>query len=339
MRSRPGNRRRSIVTLSRGKYNARVAKNGSRKRVATRTRTATKRARKLNQGVHETRGGSESAYTLTYKNRGMGRMISKLQKLQFTANSSAIYSQGAGLQGVNEEYTLFDAFDAATLMTQTITQQYGGATPTGFKTEKIWLHKVKAEYAYNNNTNDQVRITLYNYVPKKDIYGTNASGVVDASSGSNAWFLGLQHQGISGSSVNQVVGQTPFGSEMFCHFFTITKVTNIVLAPGQTHYHRVNFSPNKVISNELLQQGNLNLIKGLSLGQICVQYGAPCLSAVGTGVTTEATKILTTVKAEYSWSFLPNNMTTSTMSNTLPLTSTGAIENMVTGAAGTFAAV
>lgn len=333
-RFRAPSRRRSIVSLSRGKYNGRVARaTATRKRSGSRTQT--KKKRKINQGVHETRGGSESAFTLGSKARGLGKTIQKLAKLTYTLNSSGVYAQSAGLQSTIDDDTLFDNGDLGQIMSTTLTQQYGTSTPTGFKTERIFLHKCRAEYAYNNNTNDQVRIQIYNFVPKRDIYGTVAGGVVDATNGTTSWEAGLVHQGLASNS-HQIVGSTPFASEMFCHFFTVVKVTNVTLAPGQTHYHRVTFTPNRVFTNEVLQQGNTVMFKGCTLGQMFVAYGAPCTSATGGGVTTEATKILNTTKIEYTWSYMPNNMTVSKVSNTLPLTSTGNIMDMVTGAQETF---
>lgn len=339
MRTRPfaGGRRGSA--LKRGRYGPNNRAPRIRKRLRPRSATRTMTKRKLNQGVHENRGGSESTFVMKKAARGLGRLAQKMQKLQYAINESGIITGSAGVQVVNEDFTLFDSFDVATLMTQTLNQQFGGPTPRGFKTEKIFLHSVKAEYAYNNNTTDQVRMQIYNYVPKRDIYtGAGAPGVIDANTGSSSWDIGLSSQGLGGGS-NTVVGQTPFGSEMFCRFFTIVKITNVVLAPGQTHYHKVIYHPNKMIFNDLIQQGNVTMIKDITMGQMTVVYGAPTVTAVGTGVTTEATKVLQIFKGEFEWSYIPNNETTSTMGNTLPITGTGAELNMVTGRPDTFASV
>lgn len=290
---------------------------------------------KLNQGVHETRGGSESSFSIHQKAKGLGKFTQKLQKLSFIGNSSAIRTQTAGSQFVGLEYAPFSAFDCGVLMAQALTQQYGSLTPTGFQTEKIFMKSAKVEYAYNNNTNDQVRMVLYDIVPKKDIYNTAG----DAQDPVTSWANGLTHQGVATSSPQTIVGSTPFGSEMFCHFWTIKKITNVTLAPGQTHYHRTKIVVNKTVSNEDIQQGNLAYLKNCSAAHVSVGYGAPCLTAVGSGVTTEATKVLSVVKIEYEFTYLPNNMSTTKVTNTLAVTTTGNIENMVTGAAGTFAAV
>lgn len=306
-----------------------------KKRVATRSFTQVKR-RRLNQGVHETRAGSESTFFLKYRPSKMGKLTGKMSKLDYTINGGSIITTTAGLQAVVDVSYYFDANDCGAMMTQALTQQYGGATPTGYKTERILLKSVTAEIGYNNNTNDQVRIILFDITPRRDIYNTSG----DADSPSASWKNGLGDEISGGSSVAHLtVGAMPFNSEKFTHFFKVNKITHIELAPGQTHYHRITFSPNKILTNEALQQGNQRFFQGLSLAHMHVSYGAPTLDGPGTGVTTQQVKVLMSSKKTYTYTYLPNNMTSVTQSNNFSTTANANIENMVTGNSGGFVVV
>lgn len=325
---------RTPLSIAKGKRRggSTAPRPGKKARVATRTMSKTKR---LNQGVHESRAGSDSKFFLSYKPTRIGKLTGKMAKVARTINQNTIYSGGAGVQRVIDVDACFDVTTSTNLMNQCILQQYGTSTPVGYKTERILYKSCLAEYAYTNSTNAVCRMLLFDIVPRTDIYNTSG----DANSPVNAWSDGFSDE-ISGGTGGQaqIVGAMPFASVKFCHFFKVLKITNINLAPGQMHVHRVKHTPNKIINNEVLSQGNVSSLRGLTLHHMGVFYGQPVLDAGG-GVTTEATKILCIRKFSYEVSYLPNNMTSLVMNNNLSATAGANIEDMVTGAAAAFAAV
>lgn len=327
-RGTPGRTSRSVST--------RMGR-GSRKR-GPGSMTKPKR-RKLNQGVHETRGGSESSFQLGSKAKGLiAKIASKTNQLTYTGNANQIVSIAAGSQVLKDLWSPGNGGDFSVMMNQTLLQEFGIATPTGRRTARIFVRSINAEYGYNNNTNDQVRFQLYDIIPRQNVYAVG-SGLNNPGPPTVAWYTGLDYEStVTGTASAAVVGSTPFQSRLFTTNYKVLKVTNVTLAPGQTHYHRVRFHPNKFLDNDLLNSGQISSYKGLSLNHMIVASGAPCSDSTG-GVTTEAVKLLTVLKYTYEWSYVANNMTTLAPSNnTFSTATTGNIENMVTGAQAIFQA-
>lgn len=322
-----------VATATAVRFSKRGTKTPLTSKLATRTLTATKK--KLNQGVHESRAGSDSFFFLSHKPSRIGKFTGKMSKISRTVNSNAIVTSTAGRQTITDIGSCFGYTDTQNMMNQAIVQQYGSSTPTGYKTERILYKSALCEYTYTNSTNAVARLLLFDIIPRTDIYNTAG----DANSPKNSWDDGINDEIAGGGANNsQFVGSMPFASEKFCHFFNIKKITTVNLAPGQMHVHRVKYSPNKILTNELLSQGNVVYFKGLSLNHMMVQYGQPVLDNSG-GVTTEATKILCVSKWSYEFTFLPNNMTTTVITNTLGLTAGANLEDIATGASAAFAAV
>lgn len=311
-----------------------LAKSKLKPKLKTRTLT---RVKKLNVKAKENRGGSESTFTLVrkIKNPVVRKLNKNLTKMFATVNNSAILTQNAGLQGVSTVTSCFGNVDLIQISNATLNQQFGGLTPTGYKTLQVLLESVECECIYTNNTNAVTRMMLFDIIPKRDIYTTSG----DPSDPTVAWNVGLQHE-ITGATANQhqIVGAMPFDSALFTQFFTIKRITHVTLAPGQTHHHRIKFAPNKFYNMERVEVGNTAYFKGASLVHMAVQYGEPCLDNAA-GVTTEATKILTVCKKHIKWTYIANDMTTTVVSNNLAGTAGLNIENVITGAAAAFAAV
>ena len=46
------------------------------------------------------------------------------------------------------------------------------------------------------------------------------------------------------------VGVLPFSCRLFTQYHKVCKVTHLIMSEGQTHVHRIRFSPNKVLNKE-----------------------------------------------------------------------------------------
>lgn len=306
--------------------------NRMKNRIGSQTKTQTQR---LNQVAKETRGGSESSYQLTVAPRGVGAPISKMNKNAYIVTINGVQQTTAGSQSLIDTGSIGDLASITNMFTQALTTQYGTATPKGYKTERLMFTKCFAEYAYTNSSNAVVRGYLYDIVPRQDIYNNS----LDPISPTNAWVQGAQDSTGSASSGANVPGSLPWNSSKFTHFFHIKKITAVILAPGQTHYHRVTYRMNKIVSNEILAQSNINLIRGMSMSQMAVWYGQPVVDSTGLAVTTAALKVLSVSRFQYSYTYMSNNISTLTFSNGIIQTAGTNLEDVVTGATAAFATV
>ena len=97
------------------------------------------------------------------------------------------------------------------------------------------------------------------------------------------------------------VGVLPFACRVFTQYHKICKVTHLLMSEGQTHVHRIKFTPNKVLSKELDIISSANL-KGLTLYQLVICHGTPS-DPSSNAVTTCNGKIDYVVKKQYSYKF------------------------------------
>ena len=70
-------------------------------------------------------------------------------------------------------------------------------------------------------------------------------------------------------------------------YFKVLKATHQLMAPGQTHVHRLKFKPNKVLAGEEFNNSSAN-IKGFTTYTMMVISGVPCDNNAGTVSTNDA---------------------------------------------------
>ena len=110
------------------------------------------------------------------------------------------------------------------------------------------------------------------------------------------------------------------------------------MAPGQTHVHRIKFSPNKLLHGEVHKNSNANH-KGLTCYQMMVISGCPCDNA--TTVSTSDAKIDYISKKVYRFKSIVDDSSKMTVTNNITAL-TAATENIMnvdTGSATTFGSV
>nr|WAE42574.1 MAG: capsid protein [Cressdnaviricota sp.] len=322
-------RGRGVLRLSGGikKRKASTATSGAKR---MRSMTTTRR-KKLDQNAHEHRGGSESRFTHGKRAKGLpARVASKLTALVFTQNIQNRQGMGGtpGRQLVADFMPLFPNTDLVTMMNQALLAQAQSSaaagtsqTPTGFRTDRILLKKVNAELSLANSTNMTCRVELYDVIARRDIYPfTSLSSTQIVPTPTLAFAYGLQNElQTSSNTANQNVGTTPFDSQLFCKFWKIQKITHVILAPGQVHMHKVSYSPNYVLDNQLLSQTNMAAIGKLACYTMAVAVGQPILDATGL-VTTGQVELLTIARQDYEFSYIPNNLKTMVNVNALATT-------------------
>lgn len=136
---------------------------------------------------------------------------------------------------------------------------------------KIYLQSCNQRTMITNQTNDVVRLAIYDIVPRKDVY--NSTYVPPQA----AWTVGLASAGATASS-STFVGATPFHSLVFTKLYKVQKVTNLELHSGGHHVHTVVAKPNRMIDGQYISEVGANANYGfanLTCYTMVVQHGFP----------------------------------------------------------------
>ena len=207
----------------------------------------------------------------------------------------------------------------------------------GNVTRKALLESVTGEVMLQNQCNMNVRVILYDIIARQDMF-SETSLTWGNWAPNQAWASGEQDEGAAATNA-AVLGSTPFQSSLFTTYFKVLKATHQLMAPGQTHVHRVKFSPNKVLLGERYNYANAN-IKGLTIYTMLVISGCP-VDNQSTTISTSDAKIDFVTRKSYRFKCVldfsqkltaVNNLTTLTVANENTM-------NVETGGAVTFSKV
>ena len=111
-----------------------------------------------------------------------------------------------------------------------------------------------AELYLQNQSNSNIKVQIYDIIARRD--QTVSSTCFDPT---NAFTLGLADED---TYTPTNVGTLPFASRIFTQYFKVCKVTHLSMSEGQTHVHRIRFSPNRILNQELetLSTGNIKAL-------------------------------------------------------------------------------
>ena len=208
----------------------------------------------------------------------------------------------------------------------------------GNVTRKFLLESVSGEVMLQNQTNMNTRVVLYDIIARRSV-DSQTSLNVGVWMPSQAWATGEQNEGVSANN-NILIGSTPFQSSQFTTYFKVLKATHQLMAPGQTHIHRIKFTPNRVLSGEEQNNNNGN-IKGLTVYTMMVISGVPCDNNSTTDVSTSDGKIDFVTRKSYRFKTILDDCVKLTAANNLPIISAAqeSVMNVDSGAAVTFSKV
>lgn len=136
---------------------------------------------------------------------------------------------------------------------------------------RIFLEQCTQRTMITNQTNDVVRLAIYDIVPRKDINSSTYSPPTAA------WTQGIATSGASTTSVS-FVGANPFQSPVFTKLYKVQKVTNLELHSGGHHVHTTVSKPRRMIDGQYLSENGANSYSGyggLTCWTMCVQHGFP----------------------------------------------------------------
>lgn len=114
------------------------------------------------------------------------------------------------------------------------------------KEQKMLFNSFRTECEFANPLNINQRIKIWDLEVKRDF---TSAAVVDPLT-----FLRLCQGDITGgtaTSDTEIIGFDPNDSMGFLEYFKIVNCTEVLLSPGQVHYHRVTGGPNKMLDSEI----------------------------------------------------------------------------------------
>jgi hypothetical protein len=190
------------------------------------------------------------------------------------------------------------------------------------------LKSVRGEVFLTNASNATARVTLYDVVARRDI---SDATITDAVS---AWNQGDTDEG--GSSA--IPCSEPKSSKSFTQMFKVVGKTDMLLAQGASHFHTVNFSPNKSIDYGVAHYAKQ--YRDITFHVFMVSHGQVDDAVTGgAGAGIGASKVNWAVMKEYQTSFLTDSTTNYAATNSLPTSFTGGenLMDMGDGVAATYA--
>nr|WAE42139.1 MAG: capsid protein [Cressdnaviricota sp.] len=259
---------------------------------------------KLNQkATPEGTGGFTSMYYYTPRKmpRAYAVLNKSLPKNYYVTNNSGRLVQTPGLQAI---YCMSIANKTdINLISQKINTS---------QVNRFLMQQCSSEFVFTNQDAGNCRVWLYDIVARRDL-ATNANLVTPQAAFQNS----LADEG--GANANwSIPGTTPFSSDLFTQYFKVCKITNIVMAQGQSHTHKVSFKTNKVMDGEYIQYEG-NGFKGLSHYVMMVVHGFPYNdSTTKTQVSTGNVAIDFITKVQYKYTWIQDVDTNYSVSNTLP---------------------
>lgn len=197
----------------------------------------------------------------------------------------------------------------STLTSMETAANAGFATPNSLR---LFLKSGKVTCTLRNQTNTNAHVKLYDIVCKRDPPSTGFDTPREA------WNKGLtDYAGIP--NLYDVVGQTPFRSPEFNHYFRVVKVTNLHMEPGMEHVHTVRHHYNKLYSTVRTQNAAGVSVAGFTRFIMPVFYGTLVHESATPGtVTTSAITLDCMIRREYSFGFLTPTAPAFTVFDGLP---------------------
>lgn len=282
--------------------------------------TRMQRRSKLQTKTNSTRGrqipssGGESKSYTTIRNPklnlGMLKRITGVQSC--VSNSAGTVSATSGLQNIGAISAYFNTVD--------ILQAYSSLNQTaaGFNAAKLALLNAHATQLYTNSCSSNTHMTIYDCIARYD--GS------DANTGPSTVLVTYGADTAGGVATDYTLpGYTPFSNPRFVSHYRVVKQTPVVLSPGQTHCHYVNYDINKIINKErILASDSAGPIGDFTFYTFIIIHGTPAHETAA-----ETTVSLSLCKVDYvsleSWTYRASllNGPSININDTLPVLTAG----------------
>lgn len=267
--------------------------------------------KKLNQGVFEERGGSDSRFS--HGQRPVPKQYWKLVKVmpkmfQVQTGYLQVDSGSAGLQATQNITQLVNYADLNQMFLQAGYASSNSATtlPQNYKTQKLFVRSAGAEILLTNTTNYQCQMFIYDCIARRDVKsGADPTSLFQTGFADESYVTGGAYVA---PNIN-VIGSTPFQSDAFTSYWKVNKITTTKLAGGQFHTHHIKWKCNRAFDYEVIQNSPQGFFKGLSTCTFVIIYGAPVPSNVLGQPTTERAQLDVVYTKRFDYGFIQNNTT------------------------------
>lgn len=169
------------------------------------------------------------------------------------------------------------------------------------------------ELTFTNPTNGPLELEIYDIVFKRDVPNgfnlTLSSGtysIVGSVEGMIAGGIlaGGQYGPTSTAKPDQIIGASPYDSQLFKDYCKVSKRSHVLLSSGASHRHQVINKVNRVI-DQSIASGDLTYIKGWSYAVLInvrgiAGYDDTPLSALS-GVNKTTLDVVTTSRIKYTY--------------------------------------
>lgn len=209
-------------------------------------------------------GETRSYFTLVKPNVGISA-TKLLGKSSINRSQGFSASSTQGLQNASNIGAAFSGADIVNIYTS-INQTTAAANAA-----KVLLVNYHSDIQIVNAETTHVHFELYDVIARMDAGTINVdpstvflAGCVDSSGGAAANAL--------------VPGTTPWNCPRFIAAYKILQKTDVALAPGQLHIHKVRYAPNMVYNHErdiIPAAVGVNPIAGLTVYTMLIQRGTP----------------------------------------------------------------
>jgi len=233
-----------------------------------------------------------------------------LGRQSIAKNSSYTRSSATGAQYVWS----FDFLTKTTLSDMKTAANEASATTNDVV---LYVGTIKHRMHFKNQSNVVSKFTIYDIVCKR-----TPSGVSGYDSPTDMWDKGLYEMG-AGSNMSQAIGQVPSRSPEFRNHFSIHKITNVNMEPGQQHEHTVFRRVNRVLHSTLWDDVGGDFVSGLTHSTMLVWHGSLGHEHLVPGnVSYTPVTMDYAIFTEYDTAYLPNNKPSYAVTDTIPKTIT-----------------
>lgn len=253
----------------------------------------------------------------------------------FLGNTSGRITYPSGKQ-ITVSVSGWGSGDMTTIMAQAaaLSNPVGGSL---IKNYRVYCKSLTSKIFLSNQTNDIMKLTLYDCYVKRDTPNANYF------TPDGAWFQGLTDQTPSavGTSIGyQMLGAQPFTSAAFCDLYTVSKITNVVLHTGGHHVHTTNSYPKKNFENEFILANGASTFTGFTHFTMIVAHGFPINDNATTTVTTASGALDYVATRSYTFQVVQQNNSQYIQNNTLSLAPAQQdVMNDLTGATTTLTTI
>lgn len=201
-----------------------------------------------------------------------------------------------------------------------------GATGTPNNNSRYYFNKVIGEIIMTNSSSGNVEIDIYTFSTKHD------TGITPG----NLFVQGMEDQTSQTlTDVARLYGQTPLDSSGVSQMFKCYKITRLQLNPGQSHRHSFTQHLCRPIGNEILKNGNDNVLHGFrgitQYEMFIVRSTSIATGSNNVGEAFAQCKVNFNIQKKYEIKYLFDNNTNMSYTYSTPSTTGNTIYNQATG--------